>query len=579
MSKRVCITAYFAVVFISASLVFVEGRPIRGPDFDSCQPFYPLPRAGGDPSETAGADLLECCVFDTSRPIKEFKFNLDLPMRVRRPAHKLDDEFIRKYERAVELMRALPPEDPRSFSAQAKLHCAYSGSAYKQFNTSVKLSVHSSWLLFPFHRWYTYFHERILASLIGDDTFAIPYWAWDVQNEDNPPANTIPPIFTDKNSSLYDEKRSKVHQPPHRVDLSYGIGVPDDKNPDILLQGNYYSMWAAMIGHTQTTEAFYGGRLSEGDASGHLSQGVFEVGPHASIHSWTGDKDIGQGEDMWPSYSAARDPIFFAHHTNVDRLWLMWKSFGGLDYDDPDWLEAEFVFYDENADLVRVNIQDSLNLDNFRITYEEVEADWLSHTPQSIRDIDRKYAKSSSILRRFWHQAVTWSKQDSIAMALGSFLQTDTSDLRISLRGHKRAPVTSRVSRPDVVKSMEDSSLSDKSYDEVLVITGVVDKPFDATVLLNMFLELPEADENTPQHCVEFLGGVGVDAEGLAVGTDPIITREFVKIVGIRHTLRILGITRQKSVTVTFVPAWDPKYDTDVSVRVSDLKVERRRVR
>ncbi|CAM6108459.1 unnamed protein product [Calypogeia fissa] len=106
---------------------------------------------------------------------------------------------------------------------------------------------------------------------------------------------------------------------------------------------------------------------------------------------------------------------------------------------------------------------------------------------------------------------------------------------------------------------MEDSSVStDMIYNEVLVITGVVEKPFDATVLVNMLLELPKADKETPWW--DSSGGVTVDAEGLALRTDRIITREFGRTVGIRDTLQILGITHQKSVTVTFILAWDPKY-------------------
>ncbi|CAM6093369.1 unnamed protein product [Calypogeia fissa] len=570
MSKRAYIAAYFAVAFISTTLIFVvEGLP----DLTSCKPVIPPLRT----------DEIDCCFVDTSRPIKDFKFNLDLPLRVRRPAHKLDDGFIRKYERAVELMKALPPEDPRSFSAQSKLHCSYCAGAYNEFNSSVMLSVHQGWFVLPFHRWYMYFHERILASLIGDDTFAIPYWAWDVQN-DNPPANIIPPIFTNKNSNLYDELRSKIHQPPHRADLQFWDSIPrgiEKDNPSaILLRDNDYAMWATMKGHVQTPRAFYGGPKSYDWAHTTPGPGEFELGPHTAIHYWTGDLDSGYYEDMGPAFSSARDPIFYAHHSNIDRLWLMWKSWGGLDLDDPAWLDTEFLFYDENADMVRVTVRDSLNFENFRITYEQLEADWLSYTPKSIRDIDPKYVQSSSMLRRFLRQVVTWVKYDHIAMALGSFFQKENSEPNVFLggtaRATARATATARVSRPEVtVRSMEVSSV----YDEVLVISGVVEKPCDATFLINMFLELPEADENTPRHCVEFLGAVVVVAEGLPDGTDRIISREFRRTVGIRETLRILDITRQPSVTVTFVPAWDPRYDTEISVRVTDLKMERRRAR
>lgn len=228
------------------------------------------------------------------------------------------------------------------------------------------------WLFFPFHRWFLYFHERILASLIGDDTFAIPYWAWDMQSEQSPSANSIPSIFANRNSTLYDENRSKIHQRPYRVDLT-NAEPSLNRIQDVVMQDNYYAMWQSMISQVRTPVAFYGEKYSQGDHPLSSRAGNFELGPHTSVHFWTGDYMNLYGEDMGPSYSAARDPIFYAHHSQVDRLWLMWKSWGGKDFDDTDWLDAEYLFYDENADLVRVNVRDTLNFSNFRVAYEHLE--------------------------------------------------------------------------------------------------------------------------------------------------------------------------------------------------------------
>ncbi|KAL2060772.1 hypothetical protein VTL71DRAFT_9414 [Oculimacula yallundae] len=43
--------------------------------------------------------------------------------------------------------------------------------------------------------------------------------------------------------------------------------------------------------------------------------------PHGSIHSAVG----GQKGDMKPS-SSTNDPLFFMHHTQVDRLWYLWQQ-------------------------------------------------------------------------------------------------------------------------------------------------------------------------------------------------------------------------------------------------------------
>ncbi|KAM2905603.1 hypothetical protein FF1_004999 [Malus domestica] len=53
-------------------------------------------------------------------------------------------------------------------------------------------------------------------------------------------------------------------------------------------------------------------------------------------------------------YLTGRDPLFYAHHCNVDRMWNIWKTLGGKRKDptDTDWLDAEFLFYDKNAEIV-----------------------------------------------------------------------------------------------------------------------------------------------------------------------------------------------------------------------------------
>lgn len=53
------------------------------------------------------------------------------------------------------------------------------GAYHQKGFPDVELQVHSSWLFFPFHRWYLYFFERILGKLIDDESFAIPFWNWD----------------------------------------------------------------------------------------------------------------------------------------------------------------------------------------------------------------------------------------------------------------------------------------------------------------------------------------------------------------------------------------------------------------
>ncbi|MFS7947026.1 putative catechol oxidase [Helianthus anomalus] len=85
-----------------------------------------------------------------------------------------------------------------------------------------------------------------------------------------------------------------------------------------------------------------------------------------AIHRWVGDSTQASFEDMGNLYSSRYDPLFYAHHSNVDRMCTLWKSLGIQGHTkptDPDWLNASYVFYDENEDLVRVYNKDCINMD------------------------------------------------------------------------------------------------------------------------------------------------------------------------------------------------------------------------
>ncbi|KAJ6950038.1 hypothetical protein NC651_003878 [Populus alba x Populus x berolinensis] len=83
-------------------------------------------------------------------------------------------------------------------------------------------------------------------------------------------------------------------------------------------------------------------------------------------------------------YSAGRDPIFYCHHSNVDRMWDLWKKIPGgkrKDFEDPDWLNSEFLFWDENKELVRVKVKDTLDTKKLRYGFQDVPILWLTTRP------------------------------------------------------------------------------------------------------------------------------------------------------------------------------------------------------
>ncbi|EEC78047.1 hypothetical protein OsI_17486 [Oryza sativa Indica Group] len=357
----------------AAAMVATQGgggalaAPIQAPDLGHCHVPVDLP----DPDT---APEISCCpTYSAGTVAVDFTPPpASSPLRVRPAAHLVDIAYLTKYERAVSLMKKLPADDPRSFKQQWRVHCAYCDGAYDQVGfPGLEIQIHSCWFFFPWHRMYLYFHERILGKLIGDETFALPFWNWDA-----PAGMSFPAIYANcRLSSLYDPRRNQAHQPPFPLDLNYN-GTDPTIPEDQLIDQNLKIM---------KKELFMGHPYSAGDQP-KPGAGTVEFVPHNTVHNWTGDPRQPNGEDMGMFYSAARDPVFFAHHGNVDRMWYIRHGLFPRDTDfaDPDWLDATFLFYDEEARLVRVRVRDSLDEAALRYTYQDVgPLPWLNAKPST----------------------------------------------------------------------------------------------------------------------------------------------------------------------------------------------------
>ncbi|KAK1303122.1 hypothetical protein QJS10_CPB11g01350 [Acorus calamus] len=297
------------------------------------------------------------------------------PCRIRPAAHLITDKkYLDKFKLAISRMKALPDSDPRSFKNQANVHCAYCEGSYHQVGfPDLKLQVHNSWLFLPWHRCYLYFFERILGKLIGDDSFAIPFWNWD-----HPDGMKMPSIYTDPTSSLFDPLRDAKHQPPILLDLDYN-GEDPNYTDEEQIDHNLRIMYRQLVSNACTSELFLGSPYRAGDKPDPC-MGSLENVPHTPIHTWTGDRSQPDGENMGSFYSAGRDPIFYAHHANVDRMWVVWKEINKKkhkDFTDKDWLETSFLFYDEN----KLPVRDVLEPDVMRYKYQKVDLLWRTKKP------------------------------------------------------------------------------------------------------------------------------------------------------------------------------------------------------
>ncbi|XVF45297.1 hypothetical protein PTKIN_Ptkin02bG0194300 [Pterospermum kingtungense] len=439
---------------------------VIGPNLTACHPSYGRPDL-----------LVYCCPpgFETPLPFVDFQFpDSQSPVRVRRPAHLLDDNYIAKYNKALSIMKSLPYDDPRSFARQANLHCLFCTGAYEQQNSDTPLNIHRTWLFFPWHRMMIYFHERILGSLIGDDTFALPVWTWDI-----PQGMIIPDFYANISLSFFHTQRDFSHFPPQVADLDYS----GERNLSRVEQidTNLAFMYNQMVSGARKTELFMGCtyKANEGYCNG---PGTVESAPHNTVHTWIGSGLNPGREDMGRFYSAAKDPIFYAHHSNIDRLWEVWRDIHQyqLDIQDPDWLDSFFFFYDENLKLVKIKVRDVLDITKLGYSYQEVDRIWLNKRP------------SPSVPPKLARQILKSKENENQNQFHLSSDHVSSSDFR----PHGRALDTSLTVK--VSRSKDDLIKLEKGEEETIVVHGIEVKG-DAYVKFDVYVNLVDQTIISPK--------------------------------------------------------------------------------
>ncbi len=315
----------------------------------------------------AGHELPTNCAPPAHTAAKHISFSGATNVLPRKSVWDLSSAEVTRLKNAYQKLRELTtsnPNDPRGWMQQGNVHCFNCSGGYDPSN----IEIHGSWWFLPWHRCYLHVHERILGKLIGDPTFRLAYWDWDTY----PSHAVVPPPFMAA-GSLFD---------------SYRGAKATDVIPSSIT-GN--ARMKKVLG-TTATQAFMGGPNNSG---------VLENSPHGPVHIWTGEIDPDQtpepqgcffpdepgGQpkdqskngclDMGVLATAAQDPLFFAHHSNIDRLWDVWRNSVGKNWSKVTWLNHRFNFYDENGDWVYItpaDVIDQKEQTNLHYTYQAPSA-------------------------------------------------------------------------------------------------------------------------------------------------------------------------------------------------------------
>lgn len=147
----------------------------------------------------------------------------------------------------------------------------------------------------PWHREYVLRMEAVIGQ-------PIHYWDW---TSTSAATSGIPRAFTDRTYRSADGRTYSNPLYSFRFNCN-GLTQTITRSPGLSSSLRSFAR-AVQNSYRQTNHSSFSNGLD---------------GPHGSLHTWV------RGQ-MFSTTYAAYDPIFWAHHSNVDRLWASWQKGGG----------------------------------------------------------------------------------------------------------------------------------------------------------------------------------------------------------------------------------------------------------
>jgi tyrosinase len=180
---------------------------------------------------------------------------------------------------------------------------------------------HHNDLFLPWHRGYLYHFELALQDV--DPEVTLPWWNWFDEA-------AIPPAYTDTadGNVLLEAPISPTGvavQPDWPTTTTRDPGAPGP-GPAPLPP----PLRAAMINGQPAYDWMMGSPSYK-----EFEQRCWQL--HDNIHDWVGGT---MGDQNWAAY----DPLFWAHHSMVDRLWRIWQHNNPSALPSGDVLDASMTF-------------------------------------------------------------------------------------------------------------------------------------------------------------------------------------------------------------------------------------------
>ena len=245
---------------------------------------------------------------------------------VRKKVASLTSTEIDSLRRGIAVMKSRPLSDRTSWQYWANIH-GVRGTSTDPLWAQCE---HRNIQFLTWHRAYLYYFEQILRDASGDPDLTLPYWDWSTNR-------ALPSIYrspASSSNSLYDPDR----------------------------QMNNGSLLPRRIVVTDLRSAMRQRRFPPFSFD-------LDGSPHGQVHVLVG----GPSGTMRFVETSANDPIFWAHHANVDRLWNRWLDQGGgrTNPNDSGVLNRRFTFVDTSGANVDIRVRDILDQSSLGYRYDD----------------------------------------------------------------------------------------------------------------------------------------------------------------------------------------------------------------